>query len=94
MLAKIFKHAAHYEDNLIAIGAAWTVGPIIGTLAGFYLATIFGSDHIVDLQAKDINNGFLGAAVGLGLSVVFAIWVTVMYPRATKRDGDGNPSAH
>lgn len=88
MLGKIFKHASHFEDNMIAIGGAWVLGPLLGTLAGFYLTTIFRSQHDVDLQLHDIQTGFIGAGAGLALGVLFAIWVTVVYPRSTRRDGD------
>lgn len=94
MLAKIFKSAAVFEDNLIAIAASWTVGPLIGTVAGFYIGTVVGSDHVVDLQVPDIKNGFIGAGIGLALSLIFAVWVTVVYPKATKRDGDYSDDAH
>ena len=86
LLGKVFKHAAHYEDNLIAIGIAWFVGTIVCTLVGFYFGTVAGSNHIIDFQPKDMVAGFKGAGIGLAVGIFIAIWVTIQYPRATQRD--------
>ena len=99
MLAKIFKHAAHFEDNLVAITIAWIIGLLVAPLAGFYLGTIFGSDHVIDLQTKDMMNGFVGAGIGLAIGVVGALIMTIVYPKVTLRDGDvamahGNHESH
>ncbi len=86
LLGKVFKHAAHYEDNLIAIGIAWFVGTIICTLVGFYFGTVAGSPHIKDFQPSDMAAGFKGGAIGLGVGILIAIWVTIQYPKSTQRD--------
>lgn len=94
MISKIFKHAAHFEDNLIAITIAWILGLTVAPLGGFYLGTIFGSEHVIDLQTKDMVNGFYGAGIGLVLGLTGAIIVTVVYPRVTARDGDYAEGSH
>ena len=86
LLGKVFKHAADYEDNLIAIGIAWFVGTVICTLIGFYFGTVCGSDHVVDFQPKDMAAGFKGGAIGFVIGVGIALWVTIQYPKATRRD--------
>ena len=94
MLAKIFKNAAVYEDNLLAIALAGVVGFIVCPVLGFYLGTVFGSAHVKDLQTEDIINGFKGAGVGLVVGVIGAVYASFVYPRVTKRDGDYGDSAH
>jgi uncharacterized membrane protein len=75
------------EANLFAAGIAWTIGLLWFTIGGFYLGTIFGSKHVIDLQPWNMNShGLTGIGVGFIVGVCVALFVTVNYPRVTARD--------
>jgi hypothetical protein len=80
------KKIGHNEDNLIAIGIAWTVGLAFFTLGGFYFTTIAGSAHVVDLQEADMIGGLRGMLVGFIVGVIVATFITIQYPKWTAAD--------
>ena len=88
------KKIGHNEDNLIAIGIAWTIGVVFFTLAGFYFTTIAGSPHIVDLQTHDMQNGLKGMLIGFILGVLVATFITIFYPKWTAADEAAEAEAH
>ncbi len=81
-IQKILKN----EPVALALGVAWTVGPLVFTALGFYMGTVLGSDHVIDLQSKDIANGGKGALIGLLVSIAVAITVTIRYPKSVEQD--------
>lgn len=83
------------EDNLLAIGAAWTVGMLWFTLGGFYMGTIIGSDHKIDLQVPlVVGPGVVGMIVGTIIGVIFATLVTLIYPKVTAADDADHVHEH
>lgn len=80
------KKALTRQENQMAFAAAWIVFPIFATLAGFYLGTFFHSEHVVDLQPKDIPNGVVGAGIGLVTALVVALIVTAVYPKVIESE--------
>ena len=70
------------QDIRIGLLVVWIVGMTVFTLGGFYIGTIAGSPHIIDLQTKDINFGLKGAAAGAAFGFVFATLFTMIYPKA------------
>lgn len=76
------------EELLFPLLVSWLLAPPLLALAGFYAGTIFGSPHTVDLQTKDMVRGGLGALIGLGLGVVLAIVVTLVFPKYAKAEAD------
>ncbi|MDX2064447.1 MAG: hypothetical protein SFX74_01765 [Fimbriimonadaceae bacterium] len=75
------------EDNLLAIGAAWTVGMLWFTTGGFYLGTIIGSDHKIDLQVPLVSGpGVVGMLVSIVVGAIVATLVTIIYPKVTASD--------
>ncbi|RYG45895.1 hypothetical protein EON79_11505 [bacterium] len=76
------------EGNFLAAGIAWTSALAWFTFLGFVMGQIIGSDHVVDLQMEDMQNGLKGGAVGLVVGIVVATIVTVYYPKYTKREAE------
>jgi len=75
------------EGNLFAAGIAWTIGLLWFTIGGFYLGTIFGSKHVMDLQVWNMqSHGLTGMGVGFVVGVLVALFITFNYPKATARD--------
>jgi hypothetical protein len=79
------KLVAHNEV-LMAMILVWIVGPVILTLAGFLLGTWVTSQHIQDLQGRDIDRGGIGALIGLITSVLIAIGTSAIYPKKVARE--------
>ncbi|MGV3616306.1 MAG: hypothetical protein ACO1SV_13315 [Fimbriimonas sp.] len=80
------KKALTRQEVQMAFVAAWIVFPIVATLCGFYCGTFFASEHVVDLQPKDISNGVVGAGIGLTVAVLTALFVTAVYPKVIERE--------
>jgi hypothetical protein len=75
------------EGNLFAIGIAWTIALLWFTIGGFYLGTIFGSKHVMDLQVWNMkSHGLTGMGVGFAVGVCVALFITINYPKVTARD--------
>lgn len=86
MLPQSLRKTLERQENQMALGIAWIVLPVVATLAGFYLGTFVASEHTIDIQGADIQKGLVGAVIGLACSVLFAIGVSVLYPKAVERD--------
>jgi magnesium-transporting ATPase (P-type) len=80
------KKALTRQENQMAFFVAWIVFPIVATLAGFYMGTFFASEHVIDMQPKDIENGWIGAGIGFAVAMLTAIFVTVTYPKVIERE--------
>ncbi|CAN5467407.1 hypothetical protein BH11ARM2_BH11ARM2_14240 [soil metagenome] len=77
------------EGNFLAAGIAWTSALAWFTMLGFVMGQIIGSNHVDDLQMKDmVVTGRNGGIIGFFVGVVVAIIVTVLYPRYTRKDAD------
>jgi len=75
------------HETKFALFMAWVLSPILLTLLGFYLGTIFGNrKHVIDLQVADIQNGRLCAAGFFVFSLVAAVVVTIVIPKVNDRD--------
>jgi len=83
------------EDNIFAIGIAWTFGLLWFTGGGFYLGTIVGKKHEIDLQVRDMAGpGLTGMLTGFLVGVVVALLVTFIYPNYTSREKREEEQAH
>ena len=80
------KQALTRHENQMAFFVAWIVFPVLATLGGFYIGTFAASEHVVDMQVKDMRNGGIGALVGLTIAVIGAIIVTAVYPKVIERE--------
>ena len=75
------------HETKFAMFMAWVLGPVLLTLLGFYLGTIFGNrEHKFDLQVADIHNGATYAVVFFAVSIVVAILATLIVPSVVERD--------
>ncbi len=83
MLPKSFQR----HETKLALFMAWLLCPCLLTLLGFYLGTIFASrKHDVDLQVNDIHVGGQYALAFFAVSMVCAIFVTLVIPGVVERD--------
>lgn len=80
------KKALTRQENQMAFLLAWIVFPIVATAFGFYLGTFVASQHVIDLQPRDIPNGVAGGVIGFGLAFVIALCVTFIYPPIIERE--------
>lgn len=80
------KKALTRQEVQMAFLVAWVVFPVVATLAGFYLGSFVVSDHTVDIQMHDIQHGFFGALIGLGVAIVTALGVTATYPKVIEKE--------
>jgi|GEM_PF-1164238 len=94
LLPKPIRKALERQENQMAFTAVWLVFPVVATLAGFYMGTFFASEHVVDLQPKDIDNGWIGAGIGFLVAILSAIFVTVTYPKYVEQDYAEREAAH
>lgn len=76
------------EGNFLAAGIAWTSSLAWFTMLGFVMGQIIGSNHVDDIQMRDMRNGVQGAAVGFLVGVVVALVVTFVYPKYTRKDAE------
>ena len=70
----------------MAFLASGVVFPIVASLAGFYMGTFFVSDHVTDLQPKDIPNGVIGAGIGFVIAILTFLFVAATYPKVIERE--------
>lgn len=70
----------------LAIGLGLIGTFFAGPLLGFWCGTVFGSNHIVDLQVADINNGLVGAVIGGVLGFVGLMLILAIYPSKLAQD--------
>jgi H+/Cl- antiporter ClcA len=70
----------------MAMILVWIVLPVVFTLFGFYLGTFVVSQHVQDLQGGDIDKGVFGAVAGFGLSVIFGLVTTSIYPKVIEAE--------
>ena len=90
-LPKPLAHILETEELLLPLLTSWLLAPPLLALTGFYMGTIFGTDHVLDLQGKDMVRGGVGALIGLAIGVLFAIGVTAFYPRYVEAEiGSGH----
>lgn len=87
------------EDTRIGVCAAWTLGLLIFTLAGFYFGTIAGHDNHpegrhLDLQVHDLQNALPYAGAGLVVGILFALWMTFGYTPAKLKEIQLEDHAH
>lgn len=79
------------EDTALATLAAWSLGLVIFTLAGFYFGTIAGHDNHPqgihkDLDPLQLQQALPFALGGLIIGIVFALWITFGYVPAKLRE--------
>lgn len=87
------KHALTRQENQMAFLIAWVVFPIVATAFGFYLGTFVVSQHVVDLQPRDIPFGVAGAGIGFALAFVVAVGVTLTYPKVIEKEYEAREAA-
>ncbi|MEZ0327279.1 MAG: hypothetical protein ACAH95_15385 [Fimbriimonas sp.] len=75
-----------HQESRLGVTIAWLLAPVIFTLVGFYLGTIWASPTDMDLQYPDIRYGAQTALYGLALGLLIAIVVTVFYPPVINRE--------
>lgn len=80
------KKALTRQEVQMAFIASGIVFPIVATLAGFYMGTFFASEHVVDLQPKDISNGVIGAGIGFTVAILTFLFVAATYPKVIERE--------
>lgn len=80
------KKALTRQEVQMAFIASGIVFPIVATLAGFYMGTFFASEHVVDLQVKDISNGVIGAGIGFTVAILTFLFVAATYPKVIERE--------
>ena len=79
----MFRH----QESQLGVTIAWILGPLWGTAAGFYLGTIWSQVPMTtDLNTERIAIAAPFALLGLVLGIIFAIVVTVVYPKAIDRE--------
>ena len=88
------KKIGHNEDNLIAMGIAWTIGIVFFTLAGLYMSLIINSDHQIDFQDHDFRGALPGMGLGFLIGLSVALFVTIMYPKWTAADEAAESAQH
>lgn len=81
MLPKSVRKLLVHHEVQMAFTLVWVWGPVILTLAGFYLGTWIFSQHVKDLQGADIDKGVIGAVIGLVISIIVATCVSLVYPK-------------
>lgn len=81
MLPKSVRKLLVHHEVQMAFILVWVWLPVICTLAGFYLGTWIFSQHVRDLQGMDIDKGVVGAGVGLLISIIIAVCVSLVYPK-------------
>src|SRR4051812_7009646 len=86
MLPQSVRKLAAYHEVQMALILVWIVVPLILTLISFYLGTFAASQHVQDLQGRDIDKGAIGALIGLAISVVIAIGTTLIYPKVIAKE--------
>jgi hypothetical protein len=87
------------EDTAIATLAAWTIGLLIFTLAGFYIGSIAGHDNHPegrhrDLDVVQLTNALPFAAAGLAIGLIFALWITFGYTPSKLRELEHEQGGH
>jgi hypothetical protein len=82
MLRRYLKH----QESVLAVTVAWILAPLAGALAFFYLGTIWATKSDLDLRLIDIERGLLWGAMGLLIGMLFAVLVTMIYPKYANRD--------
>jgi hypothetical protein len=76
-----------HQESQLGVGIAWILGPLWGAAAGFYLGTIWSEVPMIgDLMVSKVMIGLKWGLLGLALGVLFAIVVTLRYPRAINRE--------
>ncbi len=65
---------------------AWCVLPVVCTLMGFYLGTFLASQHIQDIQGRDVDKGVIGALIGFALSILIGLVVPPLYARRIEKE--------
>jgi hypothetical protein len=74
------------EGNWFALALGILLAFLWGPLLGFYMGTVFGSDHFYDLQHQDMLNGLKGAGIGFVVGVCGLLYILKVYPSRTKKD--------
>ncbi|MFZ4507629.1 MAG: hypothetical protein ACOYON_08040 [Fimbriimonas sp.] len=62
-------------------------GPVL-TIWGFYIGTIVGPDHAVDLQWHDLRYGVIGAGIGALVGLLIAVYAWVIFPKSVAAESD------
>ena len=60
--------------------------PIVCTLMGFYLGTFVASQHVVDIQARDMYKGLVGGIIGFAVSMLVLVGMVSFFPKVVDRD--------
>jgi hypothetical protein len=90
-LPKALEALASDDELWIPVAAAWLVGGPLFTVWGFYVGTVLGPDHRIDLQWNELSGGLVGAACGAAVGLAVAIYATFIFPekwRASRADSD------
>jgi H+/Cl- antiporter ClcA len=100
MIPSSIKKLVERPEMLMAVCLCGVVLPVVCTAMGFYLGTFVTSQHIQDLQGRDIDRGVYGGIIGFGVSIFVGLGMLAIFPKVVDRDDaarserDGHAHVH